>query len=151
MKNLIFIGFLLFPLLVWADSGANNFQLTSSAFENNAAIPKKYTCDGQNINPPLMFKNVPANTKSLTLKVSDPDAPSGTWVHWVVYNIPADTTQIPEHAHLGLEGYNGFGKYSYGGPCPPAGKVHHYIFHASALDAQGQVMATTDLVGTYQK
>lgn len=165
---IISIGCLISPLLAWADPGSNDFQLSSTAFENNAPIPKKYTCDGGNVNPPLTFKNIPANTKSLALLVSDPDAPRGTWSHWVIYNIPPDTGEIIEDTNPGREGINDFGKYAYGGPCPPYGKPHHYIFRAYALDTilninkeptlgevekalQDHIIAKIQLVGTYQK
>lgn len=107
------IGFLISAFPVWAD----DFKLTSPAFENNAPIPQKYTCHGADINPPLIFKNVPADTKSLALTISDPDAPEGTWSHWVVYNIAPHTAQIAENTNPGTEGLSDFGKYTYGGPC----------------------------------
>jgi len=164
----LFVGFLLSPLLVSADPGPNNFQLTSSAFEANADIPNKYTCHGEDINPPLVFKNVPAKTKSLALTVSDPDAPAGTWSHWIIYNISPDTTGIIENTNPGTEGLNDFGKYAYGGPCPPDKRPHHYIFRLYALDTilsikrrptlhevkkalQGHVIAKAELTGIYQK
>ncbi len=106
-------------MLVWADPVSNDFQLTSTAFKNNADIPKKYTCDGGDINPPLTFKNVPVKAQSLALTVSDPDAPEGTWSHWVIYNIPPNTGEIIENTNPGTEGLSDFGKYTYGGPCPP--------------------------------
>ena len=168
MLAIISMGFLISPLLAWADSGSNDFQLISTAFEANTNIPKKYTCAGEDINPPLTFKNVPWNTKSLALIVSDPDAPGGTWSHWVVYNIPPDTNGIVENTTPGIEGLNDFGKYAYGGPCPPGGKLHHYIFRLYAVDTvldinerptlnevegalRGHIIAKTELTGTYQK
>lgn len=165
MKNLIiFTAFLVLPLIAWAD----DFQLTSTAFGEGTMIPAQYTCDGSDINPPLSFKNIPAQSKSLVLTVSDPDAPMGRWSHWVVYNIPANVHKIAENSDPGTEGINDFGKVAYGGPCPPGGKVHHYIFQAYALDGtltisqgatmnevesslQGHIIAQTRLVGTYQK
>jgi len=166
--RIILMGFLISPLLVWAEPGPNDFQLISPVFEANAAIPKKYTCSGEDINPPLTFKNVPAQTKSLALTVSDPDAPKGTWSHWIVYNISPGTTEIIENTNPGTEGLNDFGKYTYGGPCPPGGKLHHYIFRLYALNAilsinerptlhevekalQGHIIAKTELIGTFQK
>lgn len=165
---IIFMGFFVSSLVVLAQPKPNDFQLTSPAFEDNGDIPKKYTCDGGDINPPLTFKNVPAKTKSLGLTVSDPDAPEGTWSHWVVYNIPPDTKEIKENTNPGTEGLNDFGKYTYGGPCPPNEKLHHYIFHAFAVDSilyineaptlnevekavQWHTIAKAKLVGTYQK
>jgi Raf kinase inhibitor-like YbhB/YbcL family protein len=161
---IFFIIFLSAPLLTWAQ----DFQLTSPAFEANAGIPKKYTCDGGDVNPPLALKNVPEKAKSLALTVTDPDAPEGTWVHWVVYNIPPNTQGIIENTNPGTEGLSDFGKYTYGGPCPPGGKLHHYVFHAYALNTilninegpslievekamKGHIIAQTQLVGTYQK
>jgi len=166
--TIILIGFLIFPLIVLADPGPHDFQLTSSAFENNSDIPKKYTCDGGDVNPPLKFKNVPARTKSLALTVSDPDAPEGTWSHWVVYNISPNTGEIIENTNPGTEGLSDFGKYTYGGPCPSDEKLHHYIFRAFALNdilyinegptlnevekaVRSHTIAKTELVGTYQK
>ncbi len=170
MKTLIVIlaGFLIFPLLTWADSGPNDFQLSSTAFDNGAAIPKKYTCDGGDINPTLIFKNVPAKTRSLALTVSDPDAPEGIWSHWVVYNISPNTQEIIENTNPGTEGLSDFGKYTYAGPCPADEKPHHYIFRAFALNdilyinedptlaevekaVRSHTIAKTELVGTYQK
>jgi Raf kinase inhibitor-like YbhB/YbcL family protein len=153
-------------LPVWAD--VNDFQLTSTAFENNTDIPQQYTCDGGDINPPLIFKNVPRGARSLALTVSDPDAPSGRWSHWVICNIRPNIGQIAENTSPGTEGLNDFGKDTYGGPCPPGGKLHHYIFHAYALDTilninnrptinevekavEGHIIAQTQLVGTYRK
>jgi len=170
MKTIIIIlfGFLIFSLPVLADSSSNVFQITSAAFNNNTDIPKKYTCDGGDVNPSLVFKNVPANTKSLALTVSDPDAPEGTWSHWVVYNIPPNTGEIIENTNPGTEGLSDFGKYTYGGPCPSDEKLHHYIFRAYAVDTilninegptitevekslGGHTIAKNELVGTYQK
>ena len=165
---IFFIGFLISPLPVWADVGSHDFQLTSTAFEDNGDIPKKYTCYGGDINPPLTFKNVPDKTKSLALTVSDPDAPEGTWSHWIIYNISPKTTEIIENTKPGTEGLNDFGKYAYGGPCPPDEKLHHYIFRLYALNTilninegpsltevekavKGHIIARTKLVGTYQK
>ena len=147
----LFMGFLISPLLVWAEPGPNDFQLTSPAFEANADIPKKYTCDGQDINPPLTFKNVPRDAKSLALTVSDPDALKGTWSHWIIYNIPPNTVEVLENTNPGTEGLSDFGKYAYGGPCPPGGKLHHYIFRLYALDTKGHIIAKTQLIGTYQR
>jgi Raf kinase inhibitor-like YbhB/YbcL family protein len=122
------------------------FTLTSSAFKSNAAIPEKYSfnamgCTGQNVSPPLEWKNVPAGTKSLALMVHDPDAPTGSgWWHWVLYNIPADATSLPEGATAAtlpkgaMQGNTDFGKPGWGGPCPPPGSgKHHYNFTLFAL------------------
>jgi Raf kinase inhibitor-like YbhB/YbcL family protein len=125
---------------------AGAFTMTSSAFKNNAAIPEKYSfnamgCTGQNVSPPLEWKNPPAGTKSFALMVHDPDAPTGSgWWHWVVYNIPADATSLPEGAAAAtlpkgaVEGNTDFGKAGWGGPCPPPGSgKHHYNFMLYAL------------------
>jgi len=109
--------------------------ITSEAFQNNKSIPKKYTCDGQDINPPLSIEGIPAETKSLILIVDDPDAPMGTWDHWIVWNIPPTTIAIKENTVPGVEGINDFRKHSYGGPCPPSG-THRYYFKVYALDTK---------------
>lgn len=146
-----------------------NMKLTSPAFENNGFIPSKYTCDGEDINPPLEIQDVPEKAKSLVLIVDDPDAPMGTWVHWVVWNIDPTTekieeNQVPEGA---VEGLNDFKKHSYGGPCPPSG-THHYHFKLYALnktleiDSSSEkedvekamadsIIAQAELVGLYQR
>jgi Raf kinase inhibitor-like YbhB/YbcL family protein len=166
MKTLttLLIAILMSPLAAWADG----FQLTSSAFEANATIPKKYTCDGGDINPDLVFKNVPAKAISLALIVSDPDAPEGVWTHWIIYNIPPNTSEIIENTNPGTEGLSDFGKYTYGGPCPSDDKLHHYIFSLYALNTilrinegpsvaevekamHGHIITKTELTGTYQK
>ena len=108
-------------------------ELTSSAFKNNEMIPSKYTCQGEDINPELEIKNIPDGTKSLVLIVDDPDAPMGTWVHWVVFNIPNTVEKIKENSMPGVGGINNFGKLNYGGPCPPSG-THRYFFKLYALD-----------------
>lgn len=108
--------------------------ITSSAFENNGLIPSKFTCDGNDVNPPLKIEGVPEETQSLVLIVDDPDAPMGTWDHWIVWNIPP-TEEIEEDSVPGVEGLNDFNKHSYGGPCPPSG-IHRYFFKAYALDTK---------------
>ncbi len=112
-------------------------KISSSAFINNSNLPAKYTCDGQGINPPLIISDIPPNTQSLALIVDDPDAPSGTFVHWVVWNIDPKTTEIiensvPNGANLGK---TSFGTTGYGSPCPPSG-THHYYFKVYALDVK---------------
>lgn len=110
-------------------------KLSSPAFGENGLIPAKYTCDGQDINPPLLIENVPPETKSLALIVDDPDAPSGMWVHWVVWNIDPNTTAINENSVPAgaSQGLNNFRKHDFGGPCPPSGS-HRYFFKIYALD-----------------
>lgn len=168
MKTLAVIstGCLFFAWASLAAWGKNDLQLTSSSFENNGNIPQKYTCKGEDISPPLTLKNVPPGAKSLVLTVSDPDAPGGTWSHWIVYNIPPDTAQIDQNTSPGTAGLNDFEKYAYDGPCPPYGRPHHYIFRLYALDTlltinekptlsnvekaiQGHIIAQTELVGIY--
>lgn len=115
-------------------------QISSGAFANEGFIPQKYTCDGENISPPLTWKNIPSGTKSIAIINDDPDAPVGTWVHWVIYNIPPNISGLPEGIKPieklpdgTMQGRNGWGKIGYGGPCPPSG-VHRYFFKIYALD-----------------
>jgi len=115
-------------------------KLTSSAFKEGAMIPARYTCDGKDISPPLNWSEVPEGTQSFALICDDPDAPIGTWVHWVVYNIPDNVTAFPENVPphksvMGniLQGMTDFRRIGYGGPCPPRG-THRYYFKIYALD-----------------
>jgi len=141
-------------------------KITSQAFENNGVIPIKYTCDGEDVNPPLNIEGVPEKVKSLVLIVDDPDAPMGTWVHWVVWNIPP-TARIEEKSVPGVEGMNTFKRHSYGGPCPPFG-THRYFFKVYALDSkldlntnsskkdveraiEGHVLAKGEIIGLYSR
>ena len=141
-------------------------SIKSSAFENNKLIPSKYTCDGDDTSPPLTVEAIPEGTKSLALILDDPDAPMGTWVHWVVWNIPP-INKIDEHTVPGIEGINSFRKHSYGGPCPPSG-THRYFFKVYALDTklnlsptslkedlekamQGNILAEGKLIGLYRR
>lgn len=144
-------------------------KITSSAFKERQQIPSKYTCNGENINPPLKFSDLPQGTKSLVLIVDDPDAPSGTFVHWVVYNISPISREVKENSipDGGEEGITNFGKADYGGPCPPSG-VHRYFFKLYALnktlsfkEAPGKetilknmkesIIAQSELVGLYSQ
>jgi len=109
-----------------------NLIVTSPAFSNNSRIPKKYTCDGKNVNPPLNIDTIPENTKSLAIIVDDPDAPISIWTHWLVWNI-LPTKKIPEDCKPGIEGINDFWHHQYGGPCPP-NDTHRYFFRVFALD-----------------
>ncbi|HOW43356.1 MAG TPA: YbhB/YbcL family Raf kinase inhibitor-like protein [Candidatus Omnitrophota bacterium] len=141
-------------------------QLFSPAFGHNQLIPEKYTCQGMNVNPELAIENLPAGTQSLVLIVDDPDAPVGTWVHWVVYDI-APTDRIAENSVPGIEGWNSFNRQSYGGPCPPSG-THRYFFKLYALDIklelpegqgkqaiesamQRHILARAELIGLYKQ
>jgi Raf kinase inhibitor-like YbhB/YbcL family protein len=110
-------------------------KLTSPAFEAGGVIPSKYTCDGRNISPPLHIEDIPDDAASLALIVDDPDAPAGTWDHWILFNIPATTTDIGEDSSPGTPGTNDFRKQEYGGPCPPSG-THRYFFKLYALDTK---------------
>jgi Raf kinase inhibitor-like YbhB/YbcL family protein len=109
--------------------------INSPAFENNRLIPAKYTCDGSNVNPPLTIENIPAETKTLVLIVDDPDCPTGTFDHWIVWNISPITRKIGENTIPGTEGISSYRKHAYGGPCPPYG-THRYFFKVYALDTQ---------------
>jgi Raf kinase inhibitor-like YbhB/YbcL family protein len=138
-----------------AAAPASTLTLSSSAFANNGAIPAKYTCDGANVSPPLTIAGVPPGAKSLALTLDDPDAPGGSFRHWLVWKIPPSTTSIGEGQHLGVEEQNGFGKPGYGGPCPPSG-LHHYAFTLYAMGdeqppSKGNVLAQAQLIGTYKR
>ncbi|MDD5585087.1 MAG: YbhB/YbcL family Raf kinase inhibitor-like protein, partial [Candidatus Omnitrophica bacterium] len=108
-------------------------KITSPAFTDNGFIPKKYTGDGDDINPPLAFEDVPAQAQSLALIVDDPDAPAGTWVHWVVFDMDI-VSEIAENSIPGTQGINDSREISYGGPYPPFGTTHRYFFKLYALD-----------------
>lgn len=122
--------------------GTDDMIIQSRAFNEGETIPVKYTCDGEDVSVPLAWSNAPENTKSFALICDDPDAPGGTWVHWVVINIPPNTTALEEGVNLKgdslftgtIECHNDFGKVAYGGPCPPPGPVHRYYFKLYALD-----------------
>lgn len=116
-------------------SAMSALKISSPAFRNNGGIPVRFTCDGANVNPALLIENVPANTKSLALIVDDPDAPAGTFVHWLLWNIDPATKEIRENLDLkeAKQGLNDFRSHNYGGPCPPSG-THRYFFKLYALD-----------------
>lgn len=119
-------------------------KIKSPVFEESGLIPLKYTCDGDNINPPLEISGVPENAKSLALIMDDPDSKAGNWIHWMVWNIDPQTKEISEHSVPGgaTEGINSFGKTGYGGPCPHSGE-HHYRFKLYALSSTFQFPAKT--------
>ncbi len=124
-----------------ASQGAG-MRLSSTGFTEGGLIPEKYTCDGRNVSPPLEWTGVPSPAKSITLIVDDPDAPGGTWVHWVLYDLPPQTKDLPEDLPKSQylpggakQGLNDFKHLGYGGPCPPPGKPHRYFFKLYALDA----------------
>ncbi|HWX22464.1 MAG TPA: YbhB/YbcL family Raf kinase inhibitor-like protein [Candidatus Binatia bacterium] len=119
-----------------------HMQLTSTAFTEGAPIPAKYTCEGKDLSPPLKWSDVPAQAKCLVLIADDPDAPVGTWVHWVLFDLPATVSELPEGLPKtqyipggAKQGLNDFKRLGYGGPCPPPGKPHRYFFKLYALDA----------------
>jgi Raf kinase inhibitor-like YbhB/YbcL family protein len=125
-----------------------SFTLKATAFPNGGVIPKKYTCDGADLSPALSWDDAPAGTQSLALIVDDPDAPMGTWTHWLIWNIPAKATLLPEDTpkmnlldNGARQGGNDFRRIGYGGPCPPPGKPHRYFFKLYALDARLEVKA----------
>ncbi len=168
----------------WADGNSTNggqdmtLTLTSPAFEDQGEIPERYTCDGKDISPELRWQGVPENAKSLVLIVDDPDAPDPaapkmTWIHWLLYNLPADSQGLPQAVKDSglpagtLPGENSWHRTGYGGPCPPIGR-HRYFFKLYALDTvlpdlktpekdellramQGHIVAETRLMGTYQR
>src|SRR6056297_834457 len=106
-------------------------HITSPAFEHNQRVPPKYSCNGENVSPPLTIEDIPPGTESVAIIVDDPDAPGGTFLHWLIWDI-APTTEIRENSAPGTEGKNDFGKVEYGGPCPPSG-THRYFFRVHAL------------------
>ncbi len=149
-------------------------QLTTTAFEHGGLVPKEFTCDGPDISPALAWTEPPAGTKSLAIIMDDPDAPAGTWVHWVLYDLPPATRkldggvakdrQLPSGA---VQGRNDFGKIGYNGPCPPRGRAHRYFFKLYALDIKtnlkpgatkselervmkGHILAQAEIVGHFQ-
>jgi Raf kinase inhibitor-like YbhB/YbcL family protein len=149
-------------------------RLTTMAFTSNSAVPKRYTCDGADVSPPLQWSGAPAETRSFALVCADPDAPAGVWYHWAAYDIPAAMTGLAEHCPPDLADFaqarNDFGKRGYGGPCPPRGHGrHHYRFKLFALDvetlglgpsagcrdveqkAEAHAIATAELVGVYSR
>lgn len=143
-------------------------MIESPAFEQHHTIPERYTCSGDNVSPPLKFEGLPKNAVSLVLIVDDPDAPRGTFDHWIVWNIPAASHEIKEDAHFPMEGTNGYGERGYKGPCPPPGKPHRYFFKLYALDVQldlpagsskaevekaiqGHILEKAELVGLFQR
>lgn len=149
-------GLLLAPLGVGAEElqtvvrVAARIKLTSPAFAPGKPIPAKYTCDGADVSPPLAWDRVPYGTKSIALVLDDPDAAAGDWVHWVLFDIPPQTKQLAEGGPAGAglpdgarHGTNDFGKPAYGGPCPPPGKPHRYVFRVYMLDTELGLAATT--------
>ncbi|MDR3726009.1 MAG: YbhB/YbcL family Raf kinase inhibitor-like protein [Terracidiphilus sp.] len=154
---------------------AMSFRLQSTAFANGDAIPRKYTCEGADLSPALSWDGIPAGTHSLALIADDPDAPMGTWTHWVIWNIPAQAAGLAEGVakaevleNGARQGRNDFKRVGYGGPCPPPGKAHRYFFKLYALDSmlsvkvgasrneveadlKRHVLAKTEWMGTYRR
>jgi len=152
----------------------SELKLTSSAFKEGEAIPRGYTCNGANVSPPLEWTGMPKTAKTIAIIADDPDAPAGTWVHWVVYNLPAEGLGLIENTPQtetlnggGLQGKNDFGKIGYGGPCPPSG-THRYFFKFYVLDSElplksgatkaevekameGHIAGQAQLMGTYHR
>ena len=162
-----------------ADLGAEGgkkmeIKITSSAFEDGGMIPAKYTCDGADVSPTLQWGAVPEGTKSIALICDDPDAPMGTWVHWVLFNLPAETNELAENIPAdkilpdgARQGVSDFGRIGYGGPCPPSG-THRYFFKIYALDTElgleagasksqllkameGHILGQGELIGKYKR
>jgi Raf kinase inhibitor-like YbhB/YbcL family protein len=153
----------------------HGMQLTSLSFQHGAPILVQHTCDGRNVSPPLQWSDVPPATKTLALIADDPDVPMGTWVHWVIYDLPTSLSGLPEAVDRSqfvlngaCQGLNDFRHLGYGGPCPPVGRPHRYFFKLYALDVElslppgatkpqleramyGHVLAQAELMGTYQR
>jgi hypothetical protein len=156
-------------------SSQTTIELTSTAFVAGEPIPQTYTCDGADISPPLSWGEPPDGTQSFALIMDDPDAPVGTFVHWIAFNIPAGTSSLPEDVPAqeqipggGLQGKNSFRNLGYGGPCPPSGSTHEYVFKLYALDTtldleagankrslvnamEGYILARAELTGEYTR
>lgn len=150
------------------------FALSSPSFSSGGSIPAKYTCDGEDVSPPLAWNDAPMGTQSFVLILDDPDAPSGKWVHWVLYDLPMQTRALEEGSRAsprpeagGIHGLNSWGRPAYGGPCPPGG-THRYFFRLYALDLplglspgatadqarkamEGHILGLAELMGTYRR
>ena len=181
IPGVMLTAFLLSCLAVRAEAAGKqeggekmSIEVTSTAFENEGMIPARYTCDGADVSPPISLSGVPEGARSIALICDDPDAPAGTWVHWVVYDLSPDIKDLPEAVPpdktvLGgaKQGLNDFRKIGYGGPCPPGG-THRYFFKVYALDAalnlkpgatkrellqsmEGHVLAEGQLIGRYRR
>ena len=171
----VILGLLQFENISFSqNTEVKKMEIKSSAFENNGMIPKLFTCDGNDISPPLMWDSIPDGTQSLALICDDPDAPMGIWVHWVIFNIRPVPKELPAKVlpqgvtpFGAKQGINDFGKIGYGGPCPPSG-THRYFFKLYALDTKlnldngiskkqlleamkGHILASAELVGKYKR
>ena len=174
---LIAVLIMICPLSVSAETKGGvemKISVLSAAFADGGMIPRQYTCDGANISPPLSWSTLPEGAKSIAIIADDPDAPAGTWVHWLVYNLPPDLKGLPEDipaketlANGGMHGMTDFRRMGYGGPCPPSG-THRYFFKVYALDSlldlypgaikkrllnamEGHVLAEGELMGKYRR
>ncbi len=177
LNNIYIIIFSLTFLLLCptnSESKKMEIKVSSNDFQNGGSIPSLFTCEGKNISPQISWANYPKNTKSFALIADDPDAPMGTWVHWIVYNIPNKTNELKQNFPLDKEFSNGikqgmtdFGKTGFGGPCPPSG-VHRYFFKVYALDTildvpygltkkylleamEGHILAHGQIMGKYRR
>ena len=178
-RLLLLLGFACVPVVANCfaaeKSAQNKMELTSTAFTEGSPIPIKHTCDAENVSPALKWSGAPAEAKSLVLIAADPDAPVGTWVHWVLYGLPATANELAENAPQSQylpggarQGLNDFRKLGYGGPCPPAGNAHRYFFKLYALDTaldlkpgatkkevehamEKHILAQAQLMGTYKR
>jgi Raf kinase inhibitor-like YbhB/YbcL family protein len=173
--TLVFVVVACLRANVTKEEATVKLELTSPAFKEGEAIPTKHTCDGDDVSPPLKWSDAPSGAKSLALICDDPDAPAGTWVHWVLYDLPANVNQLPEGIAASdatpqgaKQGVNDFQRVGYGGPCPPQGKPHRYFFKLYALDStldlkpratksdvvnamKGHALAEGQLMGTYKR
>jgi Raf kinase inhibitor-like YbhB/YbcL family protein len=165
------------PTYAWEQPQGGNMALavSSPSFQNGGEIPKKFTCTDADVSPELEWTAVPGGTQSLALIADDPDAPAGTWTHWILFDLPAETKSLPENVSKqdelpngARQGRNDFRKIGYGGPCPPTGKPHRYFFKLYALDRkldlkpgaskqdveqamQGHILAQGELMGRFQR
>jgi Raf kinase inhibitor-like YbhB/YbcL family protein len=175
-RNVALAAMIIITLVIFFNIGCvedqqnrfGNMKLLSAAFEDGEAIPSEYTCDGSDISPPLSFSSIPENTKSLVLIVDDPDVSTGTWVHWLVWNIPANKSSFSKGENITFpQGKNDFENLNYGGPCPPSG-THRYFFKLYAVDTMlninkgatkeqlesamsGHIIEEAQLIGTYSR
>jgi Raf kinase inhibitor-like YbhB/YbcL family protein len=180
----VFVSATVLPATAWAEptyageqqqGGNMALAVSSPSFQNGGEIPKKFTCTDADVSPELEWTAVPGGTQSLALIADDPDAPAGTWTHWILFDLPAETKSLPENVSKqdelpngARQGRNDFRKIGYGGPCPPTGKPHRYFFKLYALDRkldlkpgaskqdveqamQGHILAQGELMGRFQR
>jgi len=174
MSHNISLWFMMLLLIIlWTGGSAMGFEIKSQAFSLSGTIPTQYTCDGADLSPPLEWTEAPEGVVTFALIADDPDAPMGTWVHWVLYNIPGDARSLPQGVPASetlkggaVQGTNDFRSIGYGGPCPPPGKPHRYFFKLYALNTkldlppkatkkqvlksmEGRTLAQAELMGRY--